>query len=60
MTTPAENVAPLGCRQCAHVVLVRLERAGRVEHRDHCDHPSGAKPMHEGCPWFAAKTEGRP
>lgn len=59
MTTPAENVAPLGCRQCAHVVLVRLERAGRVEHRDYCDHPSGLTFIEEDCPWWQAKREGR-
>lgn len=59
MTTPSETVAPLGRRQCAHVVLVRHVRSGRVEHRDYCDHPSGGKPMHKGCTWRQAKREGR-
>ena len=46
------------CRTCGHVLLVKLQTGSRVERHDRCNHPSGPHPMHEGCPWFSAKTQG--
>ena len=53
-----QNTAPPTCRACGHVVLVSITQGQRVERYDHCTHPSGPHPMHEGCPWMAAKTQG--
>ena len=53
-----ENHAPPCCQQCSHVILVTITHGGRAEHYDRCGHPSGPHPMHEGCPWMAAKTQG--
>ena len=56
--TAQQNRAPLGCRQCGHIVLVTVTTPGRVENYDRCAHPSGPHPMHTPCAWFAQKTEG--
>ena len=53
-----QNHAPLGCRQCGHVILVTITHSGRAEHYDRCGHPSGPHPMHEPCAWRAKKREG--
>ena len=37
--TAQQNHAPLGCRQCGHIVLVTVTTSGRVEHYDRCGHP---------------------
>lgn len=56
--TPRQNTAPPSCRACGHVILVSITQGQRVERYDRCKHPSGPHPMHEGCPWMAAKTQG--
>ena len=53
-----QTTAPPTCRACGHVVLVSITQGQRVERYDRCGHPSGPHPMHEGCPWFAAKRGG--
>lgn len=53
-----QNTAPPSCRACGHVALVSITQGQRVERYDRCEHPSGPHPMHEGCPWMAAKTQG--
>ena len=53
-----QNTAPPACRACGHVALVSITQGQRVERYDRCTHPSGPHPMHEGCPWHQAKTEG--
>lgn len=53
--TAQQTTAPPSCRACGHVVLVSITQGQRVER---CEHPSGPHPMHEGCPWMAAKTQG--
>lgn len=53
-----QTTAPPSCRECGHVALVSITRGLRVERYDRCEHPSGPHPMHEGCPWMAAKTQG--
>ena len=54
MTTPLCN--------CAHVqtaiVWTRGAKEPKPQRHDRCTHPSGPHPMHEGCPWMAAKTQG--
>ena len=57
MTAP-QNTAPPTCRACGYVVLVSITQGQRVERYDRCGHPSGPHPMHEGCPWMAAKIQG--
>ena len=56
--TTQQTTAPPSCRACGHVILVTLTRGQAVERYDRCEHPSGPHPMHEGCPWMAAKTQG--
>ena len=56
--TAQQNTAPPSCRACGHVALVSITQGQRVERHDRCGHPSGPHPMHEGCPWTAAKTQG--
>ena len=56
--TTQQNTAPPTCRACGHVVLVSITQGQRVERYDRCEHPIGPHPMHEGCPWMAAKTQG--
>ncbi len=56
--TAQQNRAPLGCRQCGHIVLVIVRKSGWVENYDRCGHPSGPHPMHTPCSWFAPKTQG--
>lgn len=56
--TTQQNAAPPSCRACGHVALVSITQGQRVERYDRCGHPSGPHPMHEGCPWMAAKTQG--
>ena len=53
-----QTTAPPSCRACGHVALVSITQGQRAERYDHCTHPSGPHPMHEGCPWFSAKTQG--
>ena len=53
-----QNHAPPACQQCGHVILVTVTRGERVERYDRCGHPSGPHPMHEGCPWMVANTQG--
>ena len=47
---------------CAHsqqiIVWVRGRSEPEKQRHDRCIHPSGPHPMHEGCPWMAAKTQG--
>ncbi len=56
--TAQQNTAPPSCRACGHVAMVSITQGQRVERYDRCTHPSGPHPMHEGCPWMAAKTQG--
>jgi len=56
--TAQQTTAPPSCRECGHVALVSITQGQRVERYDHCTHPSGPHPMHDGCPWMAAKTQG--
>ena len=56
--TAQQTTAPPSCRECGHVALVSITHGQRVERYDHCTHPSGPHPMHEPCPWMAAKTQG--
>lgn len=57
--TAQQNHAPLGCRQCGHIILVTVTTSGWVENYDRCGHPSGPHPMHTPCAWFAAKETGK-
>ena len=47
---------------CAHnktvVVWARGNKLPQMKRQHQCIHPSGPHPMHEGCPWMAAKTRG--
>lgn len=56
--TAQQNHAPLGWRQCGHIVLVIVRKSGWVENYYRCAHPSGPHPMHEGCPWHQPRREG--
>ncbi len=60
-----QNTAPPSSRACGpvalvsiNVALVSITQGQRVERYDRCEHPSGPHPMHEGCAWVAAKTQG--
>ena len=51
MTTPTPNAAPPSCHSCRYVEFITVKCEGRESPRDRCRHPSGPKPMHEGCGW---------
>lgn len=59
MSIPVPNSAPPSCRNCAHVELIVVRFEGYAFPRDRCAHPSGAKPMHEGCGYQKDKEEVR-
>ena len=59
MSIPVPNSAPPSCRNCAHVELIVVRFEGYAIPRDRCAHPSGAKPMHEGCGYRKDKDEVR-
>jgi hypothetical protein len=56
------TIAPPNCRTCGHIITVTAWTRGRNEpeqtRNDTCDHPTGAKPMHDPCAWKVEKREG--
>ena len=59
MGLPAPSTAPARCADCAHVVIQAVTFDGHIVPRDRCAHPSGPKPMHEGCGWHITKEKAR-
>jgi hypothetical protein len=53
-----QTIAPPGCRECGHIILVTITHGGRAERYDRCGHPTGPHPMHDPCAWKVEKREG--